>query len=138
MTAKELRDLDVEVHQKVMQYDLHFSADYQDWFWVASRDSTGVRLGTRLPKYSIDMAQAWAVHRLVCGWSFSRRQQYFASLQDQASAITNKTNRQAMAPERYADMLVMWPDVLCILVDRMPEAICRAALVANGEQKCGD
>lgn len=66
-----------------------------------------------VPRYSSSMEKAWRVHREMCGRLFSSRRKYFDLLQGQA-------RRDGVVPA--------WPDVLVVLRDVMPGAICRAAL----------
>jgi hypothetical protein len=67
-----------------------------------------------IPHYFTDIAAAWEVHLEACSWLFSKRRQYLRALQEQARTENGE--------------LVAWPDVLVVLRDRMPEAICLAAL----------
>lgn len=67
--------------------------------------------------YSRDIAAAWPLFQHCSSWVFSRRKRFFAALQSQAS-LPDGT-------------IVAWPDVLVVLRDRFPLAVCRAALAAR-------
>ena len=64
--------------------------------------------------YSEDIAEAWIVVSHVQRWNYSARCQFFDELQSLASTPSGN---------------VYWPDVLTALADRMPWAICVAALL---------
>jgi hypothetical protein len=72
-----------------------------------------------VPMYSSTIAEAWRVHQAVCNLGFNQRKLYYYSLQKQATVL---------AEIDPAVQLVAWPEVLGVLKDHMPEAICRAAL----------
>jgi hypothetical protein len=67
--------------------------------------------------YPVDFKAAWQVFTYICNnWLYSKRKKFFDALQDQARLPSGD--------------LAAWPDVLVVLVDKMPEAICKAAYKA--------
>ena len=70
-----------------------------------------------LTPYSTSIADAWLVFQFMCSQLFSVRRKFFRALQ--AQTVTSDGD------------LVTWPDVLVVLRDRLPEAICKAALEAK-------
>jgi hypothetical protein len=118
------RQLDAWVAQYVM-----------DWYRVRDGDRLGRGLPTTesrflgwssVPLYSAHIQDAWDVFRHIHHdpnhhWLFSRRQAFYRALQEQT--------RQEV-PGTGEIVTVAWPDVLAVLADKMPEAICRAALLA--------
>jgi hypothetical protein len=67
--------------------------------------------------YSTDISYAWDVFKEVSTWLFSKRRRFFQEIQS-----FTRTNSEA---------IIAWPDVLIVLKDRMPEAICKAALIVK-------
>lgn len=100
--------------------------------WGCLRDNTpeeeaedrkcGVKNEYRpVPDYSEYVSDAWSVFLNVCDRLFSVRRCFFDELQ----AMTTHTPPGCSRP-----VTVAWPDVLVVLRDRLPECICKAALVA--------
>lgn len=89
---------------------------------VFGRDPKAAEL---VPAYSLDIGEAWKVHQEACGWLYSKRNRYLFDLQLQASVLAGLT----------LDQVVQWPDVLVVLKNHMPEAICRAALAVVNPPK---
>lgn len=142
MTADELRALNVRVHAEIFNgrilsveemrsafvawcgegtdATLAYEARTTDghWFGVVPHAIVGGEPSYRqdIPNYAGSIADAWRVHQAMCARLFSVRLAYFAALQNQT--------------EEEAGFRVSWPDVLVVLRDRFPEAICRAALQA--------
>jgi len=82
------------------------------------RDENGI---LQVQMFSTKIGAAWQVHTLACSWIFSKRKRYFETLQELASAWAGLS---------WPDVRLAWPDVLSVLCDDMPLAICRAALKA--------
>ena len=77
----------------------------QGWFYVISESP------------STNIKAAWKVFLLMCDRPFSKRRRFFDALQREAALSGGG--------------VAAWPDVLVVLRNRMPEAICRAALAAT-------
>lgn len=75
-----------------------------------------IALGYFVPRYSAAIEAAWPIWLLATRDLFSRRKRFFTTLQDIAST---------------SEFRVVWPDVLAVLDDRLPEAICKARLLAT-------
>jgi len=76
-------------------------------------------------EYSEDIAPAWEVHKVACGWIFSQRREYLHALQQ---VVSGRLSLES--PHK----LVAWPDVLVFLE---PVDICLAALKAKGVEVGG-
>ncbi len=96
---------------------------FSDWDECGRiRGPHGRVVATGLPRFSADIAAAWQVHQVMCAELFSNRLAYYREL-------------QLIASKGYVGT-VQWPDALTVLAERMPEAICLAALKAT-EKKAG-
>ncbi|OWK34353.1 hypothetical protein [Fimbriiglobus ruber] len=109
-----LRELDAAVHTRIMggAINAHGVAIWQP---DPARDEW---MTMDVPAYSTEIALAWKVHQVACGWILSRRHAYLQAIQGQATFSDGQ-------------MIAAWPDVLVVLRDRFPEAICRAAIRAT-------
>ncbi len=92
----------------------------QDGLW----DEEDLKGWSKPSPYSTDIAVAWMVHQKICSLSFSKRQSYYRHLK----VIASEQLRDETGEER---LFVQWPDVLTVLKDKMPVAICLAALRAS-------
>lgn len=68
--------------------------------------------------YCTDIAAAWEIHHIMCKALFSTRREYLKKIQHYSWMKTGLT--------------VAWPDVLVVLKDDLPDAICLSALLARG------
>jgi hypothetical protein len=66
---------------------------------------------------SEDMNLAWMIFQKAMTWKFSRRKRFFDELQ-----LLTTTKSGA---------IVAWPDVLCVLKNKMPKSICKAAIIVE-------
>ena len=75
------------------------------------------------PPYSEDMAAAWPVHKMACGWIFSKRRTYLKELE---GAILDRIASEVNLGYWVS---VAWPDLLMFLE---PVDICLAVLRTEG------
>lgn len=64
------------------------------------------------PNYSENIADAWEVFNFMLNKSFMERMKYYVALQEIANGVP-------------------YPETLVVLKDKMPEAICKAALLVS-------
>lgn len=128
MTDTELREIDAQVHREVMGivwdetrcrvcgWPIVPEGEQGCWASNCGMRPLPERRADEPAKYSTNISHAWNVHQLICGRLFSVRRRYYAALQEIAS--------------EGCSFIVAWPDVLTILRDRLPLAICLAAMKA--------
>jgi hypothetical protein len=138
VTPSPLRSLDAEVAETVFGWE-SFRCGYfgtedetprmeqlSDWMDRVGLDAVGDYFIDEAAEFFVsaedfrpskDIATAWQVHQKMCGSRLGVRIRYFDALKAQTEPI--------------AGFRVAWPDVLVVLRDTMPEAICRAALEAR-------
>src|SRR6478609_317733 len=62
-----------------------------------------------IPDYPRDISAAWMMHKLACGWIFSKRHRYFDEL------------HHLVSKRMSVDLLVSWPDIFAHVE---PEDFC--------------
>lgn len=92
--------------------DLHGYGNEVDW--------TGECPTPVCEPYSTDITVAWGLFQYIMdNFIYSKRQKFFKLLQEQARL--------------YDDSLPAWPDVLSVLRNRLPHALCLAFLAIPDE-----
>ena len=115
----DLRQIDVLVHQHVMEVDLtgfDWPTGFRDRMVRETRDGDGIRVEwIDIPRYSSDMGRTWHVFKTAMKQTFSIRWQFFDALE--------RIVRARLGAE------VAWPDLLRYIE---PRDMCLAALEAYG------